>query len=118
MTINSIDRKADETLEVHHPWGHSERLEASDNYQVRRIEVRPGCTLGQQKHAHQAEHWIVVSGEATVKRDGIDTLVKANESVFIAKGVLHQLSNRGKHSLILIEVQMGEVLSLNDKADL
>ena len=110
--------EADETLEVHHSWGHSERLEASDNYQVRRIEVRPGCTLGPQKHAHQAEHWIVVSGEATVKRDGIDTLVKANESVFIAKGVLHQLSNRGKLSLILIEVQMGEVFSLNDKADL
>jgi mannose-1-phosphate guanylyltransferase / mannose-6-phosphate isomerase len=107
--------EANETLEVYRPWGHHERLEADEHYQVRRIEVRPGGTLARQKHLHRAEHWIVVSGEATVERDGVQALVKANESAFVAAGVLHQLSNRGKLPLILIEVQTGESLSEDDK---
>ncbi len=41
-------------------------LEESNGYKIKRIEVTPGKRLSLQKHFHRSEHWIVVSGTATV----------------------------------------------------
>ena len=53
-----------------------------DRFQVKRIVVQPGNKLSLQKHFHRAEHWIVVAGTALVSRDGKETLLRENESVY------------------------------------
>ena len=43
--------------------GHrGQSLLESPSYQIKLIEVKPGCRLSLQKHHHRSEHWIVVSG--------------------------------------------------------
>jgi mannose-1-phosphate guanylyltransferase len=53
-------------LTGHRPWGTYTILEDTPGYKIKRIEVKPGKRLSLQKHYHRNEHWIVVSGTATV----------------------------------------------------
>ena len=95
-------------LTGHRPWGTYTVLEESAGYKIKRIEVKPGCRLSLQKHFHRNEHWIVVSGTATVTVGDETRLVRPNESTYIKMGEIHRLENQGKIPVVLIEAQVGE----------
>jgi len=99
---------------AHRPWGTYTILDESNGYKVKRIVVKPGKRLSLQKHYHRSEHWIVVSGTATVTRGTDEFLVRANESTYIPMGELHRLENVGKIPLVMIEAQVGEYVGEDD----
>ncbi|WP_339891712.1 mannose-1-phosphate guanylyltransferase/mannose-6-phosphate isomerase [Neptuniibacter pectenicola] len=99
---------------AHRPWGTYEVLINTEGYKVKRIVVKPGSKLSLQKHFHRNEHWIVVSGTATVTVDNETSLVRPNESTYIKMGQLHRLENQGKIDLVMIEVQVGEYTGEDD----
>lgn len=100
--------------EVYRPWGRYDSIDNGERYQVKRITVKPGAKLSVQMHHHRAEHWIVVSGIATVTR-GSDTFpVFENESTYIPIGETHCLENRENIELRMIEVQSGDYLGEDD----
>ena len=100
--------------EVFRPWGSYDSIDNGTRYQVKRISVKPGEKLSVQMHHHRAEHWIVVSGTASVTVGEKTQLVTENESVYIPVGEVHALENPGKISLELIEVQSGSYLGEDD----
>jgi len=100
--------------EVYRPWGKYDSVDAGPRYQVKRITVKPGEKLSVQMHHHRAEHWIVVSGSASVTIDDKTRLVTENQSVYIPVGSVHALENPGKIPLELIEVQSGAYLGEDD----
>jgi mannose-6-phosphate isomerase-like protein (cupin superfamily) len=96
------------------PWGAFFVLDEGEAYKVKRIVVTPQGRLSLQSHAHRAEHWIVVSGEATVTvGDAVVSLVRG-QSIDIARGQRHRLENFGATDLELIEVQFGDYLGEDD----
>jgi len=99
---------------AHRPWGTYTILDESNGYKVKRIVVKPGKRLSLQKHYHRSEHWIVVSGTASVTRGTEEFLVRANESTYIPMGELHRLENVGKIPLVMIEAQVGEYVGEDD----
>jgi len=99
---------------AHRPWGTYTILEDTVKYKIKRIVVRPGKRLSLQKHFHRSEHWVVVSGTATVTRGTDEYLVRANESTYIPMGEIHRLENVGKIPLVMIEAQVGEYLGEDD----
>jgi mannose-1-phosphate guanylyltransferase/mannose-6-phosphate isomerase len=99
---------------VQRPWGSYTVLEEHHGYKMKRITVYPGASLSLQRHQHRSEHWIVVSGTATVVRGDEELIVSKNESTYIPIGVMHRLENRGRIPLQLIEVQVGEYLEEDD----
>jgi len=101
-------------LTGHRPWGTYTVLEDTPGYKIKRIEVKPGKRLSLQKHFHRNEHWIVVSGTATVTVGETTKLVRPNESTYIKMGDLHRLSNEGKIPVVLIEAQVGEYTGEDD----
>lgn len=101
-------------LTTHRPWGSYTVLEDNQGYKIKRIEVACGKRLSLQKHYHRNEHWIVLSGTATVEIDGEVNLVRPNESIYIKMGQKHRLSNEGKIPVVLIEVQVGEYTNEDD----
>ncbi len=104
----------EEHTTVKRPWGSYTVLENAEGYKMKRIVVEPGASLSLQKHQHRSEHWIVVSGTATVTRgDKVFTVAK-NESTYISIGEKHRLANQGKIPLQMIEVQVGEYLGEDD----
>ena len=99
---------------VYRPWGTYETVDIDQGFQVKRIVVNPGARLSLQKHAHRAEHWVVVRGMARVTRDREVFDLVANQSAYIPLGAVHRLENPGKEPLHLIEVQSGNYLGEDD----
>ncbi|WP_220721011.1 mannose-1-phosphate guanylyltransferase/mannose-6-phosphate isomerase [Agarivorans litoreus] len=100
--------------EVYRPWGKYDSIGMGARDQVKRITVKPGGKLSIQKHHHRAEHWIVVSGTASVLRGEETHLITENESIYIPLGTIHALENPGKIPLEMIEVQTGSYLGEDD----
>jgi len=101
-------------LTAHRPWGTYTILEDTPGYKIKRIVVEPGKRLSLQKHFHRNEHWIVVSGTATVLVGNTTKLIRPNESTYIKMGEIHRLSNDGVIPVVLIEAQVGEYTGEDD----
>ena len=101
-------------LTGYRPWGSYTVLEDSIGYKIKRIEVKKGKRLSLQKHFHRNEHWIVLSGCATVTIEERVFTVSPNESTYIKAGNIHRLENKGKLPLVIIEVQVGEYTGEDD----
>ncbi len=99
---------------VHRPWGSYTTLEEGERFKIKRLVVTPGHSLSLQLHHHRSEHWVVVSGMASIV-NGEDTIMLGpNQSTYIPAGRKHRLANPGKLPLVLIEVQSGEYLGEDD----
>lgn len=107
-------KEATEHRRAYRPWGHYEGLILGERFQVKKIQVRPGAKLSLQKHFHRAEHWVVVSGTAIVRRDAEEIMLRENESVYLPLGCVHRMENPGMIPLVLIEVQVGSYLGEDD----
>jgi len=99
---------------AHRPWGTYTILEDTKGYKIKRLVVKPGRRLSLQKHYHRSEHWIVVSGTATVTVGDEVKIVRPNESTYIKMGEVHRLANEGKIDVVLIEAQVGEYTGEDD----
>jgi mannose-1-phosphate guanylyltransferase/mannose-1-phosphate guanylyltransferase/mannose-6-phosphate isomerase len=106
--------EADTHNRIYRPWGFYERLILGDRFQVKRIVVWPGHKLSLQKHYHRAEHWVVVTGCASVTCDNEITMVRENESIYLPLGAVHRMENPGRIPLTVIEVQSGPYLGEDD----
>jgi mannose-1-phosphate guanylyltransferase/mannose-1-phosphate guanylyltransferase/mannose-6-phosphate isomerase len=100
--------------QVYRPWGWYEGIDEGERFQVKRIMVKPGEKLSLQMHHHRAEHWIVVSGTASVTCGEAVMLLSENQSTYIPLGTSHRLENPGKIDLHMIEVQSGTYLGEDD----
>ncbi len=99
---------------AHRPWGTYTVLEEGPCYKIKRIVVKPGAVLSLQMHHHRSEHWVVLSGTATVVNDTKQYTVRPNESTFIPVGHKHRLENTGNEDLVIIEVQAGSYVGEDD----
>jgi len=119
--VKEVVKEIKKTTQLHNihltgyrPWGTYTVLEDSPGYKIKRIEVKPGKRLSLQKHYHRNEHWIVVSGTATVTVGNEVEIIRPNESTYIKMGKLHRLENNGKIPVVLIEAQVGEYTGEDD----
>jgi len=106
--------EAVEHRRIYRPWGDYESLDRGGTYQVKRITVKPGGRLSLQSHRFRAEHWVVVSGTATVTIDGTVTVLQPNQSIYVPLGAVHRLENTTDRPLELIEVQSGTYFGEDD----
>jgi mannose-1-phosphate guanylyltransferase/mannose-6-phosphate isomerase len=114
-TLTSLDRpEATVHQKVFRPWGSYESLVIGEQFRVKRLTVTPGQTLSLQLHHHRAEHWVVVSGEATINRGDDQLRLGPDESTYIPVGMKHRLANRAAVPLEVIEVQSGSYLGEDD----
>jgi len=119
--VKEVVKELKKTTELHHvhltghrPWGTYTILDQHEGYKIKRIVVKPGKRLSLQKHYHRNEHWIVLSGTATVTVGNQKYFVRPNESTYIKMGEIHRLENEGKIPIVLIETQVGEYTGEDD----
>lgn len=99
---------------VHRPWGTYTLLEEGNGFKIKRIEVKPGASLSLQMHRHRSEHWVVVSGTATVVNGEQEIQLQPNQSTYIPAGHKHRLTNLGTSLCVMIEVQCGAYVGEDD----
>jgi mannose-1-phosphate guanylyltransferase/mannose-6-phosphate isomerase len=100
--------------QVFRPWGSYDSLENADNFQVKRLIVKPGAILSLQKHAHRSEHWVVVKGKARITKNEDEFDLNINESTYISIGDVHRIANPFDEPVHIIEVQCGDYLGEDD----
>jgi mannose-1-phosphate guanylyltransferase/mannose-6-phosphate isomerase len=100
--------------QVFRPWGSYDSVDTGPRFQVKRLVIRPGSALSLQMHHHRAEHWVVVSGTASITRGEETFLLEENQSTYIPIGVRHRIENPGRIPLHIIEVQTGGYFGEDD----
>ncbi|MDR1826990.1 MAG: mannose-1-phosphate guanylyltransferase/mannose-6-phosphate isomerase [Methylobacteriaceae bacterium] len=99
---------------IYRPWGNYTVLEEGEGFKIKRTVVKPGAFVGEHRHQHRSEHWVVLRGTADIRKSGQESQLFAGQSTFIAAGETHRLGNAGQEPLIVIEVQSGAYLSEDD----
>ena len=99
---------------VEKPWGRYTVLEKGPGYKIKRVVLKPNGRLSLQRHKRRSEHWVVISGEARVTKEGEGCIVRANESTYIPINTRHRLENPGEEPLQIIEVQNGDYVEEDD----
>jgi len=99
---------------VYRPWGYFNSIANQKNYQIKIILLNPGAKISLQKHEHRSEHWIIISGVATVTLGKKVFNLHENQSTFIPKGEIHRLENHQINDLKIIEIQTGDYLGEDD----
>jgi len=99
---------------TYRPWGWYDSIESGEYFQVKKLHVKPGAKLSLQMHHKRAEHWVVVSGTATVTNGEKTFSLNKGKSTYIPLGVTHALENQTNEPLEIIEVQSGTYLGEDD----
>jgi mannose-6-phosphate isomerase-like protein (cupin superfamily) len=103
-------------------WGYYRVLhEDGPTLKVKELTVNPKQKLSMQRHNHRSEHWFVVSGTATVytldsetQETKLESIVLANNTIYINVNSWHQLANEYDVPLKVIEIQFGEACIEDD----
>lgn len=116
--VANVRAKQPELTEIHRtayrPWGRYTVLEESANFKIKKIIVNPGAKLSMQMHKHRSEHWVVVSGVATITNGEVEFTLNENQSTYIPKTHRHRLANMSDQPLSIIEVQCGDYVGEDD----
>ena len=96
------------------PWGRWEVLDVTPRLVVKKLVVEPGCRISLQKHSFRSERWIVMQGVAHVQLADEKLVMQMGDGILIPKNTPHRLSNESSESVLVLEVQFGELLSEDD----
>ncbi len=107
------DRHINHTTD-HRPWGGFENLSEDPTYKIKHLWVKPAGKLSLQSHAKRSEHWVVISGIATVTLGEEIKNIHAGESVYVPVGTKHRLENKSDVPLHIIEIQTGTYFGEDD----
>lgn len=94
-------------------WGEFKVIDVEDNSLTIKVTLNPGHAMNYHSHEHRDEVWTVVSGEGRTIIDGFERKVKAGDVIKMTAGSKHMIS--ADTELTLIEVQIGESISVEDK---
>jgi len=118
LIIESLKKENREELTnnklVYRPWGYFKSVEVSRNFQIKLIVIKPNAKISLQKHIHRSEHWVVISGIATVTQGDKKQVLEPNQSTFIPAGLIHRLENNTNNDLRIIEIQTGDYFGEDD----
>ena len=86
---------------VYRPWGSYTVMEEGANFKIKHIVVNSGAKLSMQMHKHRSEHWVVVSGEATITNNEIEYKLQENQSAYIPKPIAIAWQMKATSRLVL-----------------
>lgn len=94
-------------------WGTYCVLDAQQGAVTIKVSLYAGKGMSYHSHDFRDEMWNVVAGEGVVIVDGMEQIVKAGDVVTVAAGCKHTI--KATTDMQLIEVQVGSVISVEDK---
>ena len=78
-----------------------------------KVTLNPGHSMNYHSHQYRDEVWTIIKGEGRTIVDGMEQKVKAGDVVTMSAGCRHTII--ADTELHVIEVQIGEEISVNDK---
>ena len=94
-------------------WGEYQVLDVTEHSQTVKITLKAGHRMNYHSHERRDEVWTVVSGSGRTVVDGMEQRIGAGDVITMAAGCKHTVI--ADNPLQLIEVQLGEDISVYDK---
>lgn len=94
-------------------WGNYSVIDVQPGSMTVKLSVRAGEHLGYHMHNYREEVWTVVSGKGKAIIDGNEQILCTGDVIAISAGCKHMVT--ALTDLDIIEVQLGNEISVNDK---
>ena len=94
-------------------WGSYRVIDVESDSMTIKVTLHAGNSMNYHSHRHRDEIWTVIEGEGRTIVDGMEQKVKAGDVITMSAGCRHTVIAETK--LKLIEVQIGEEISVQDK---
>ena len=108
--VDEIDRQV---MFAEKSWGSFRVLDVGKNSMTIKVTLRPGNRMNYHSHDRRDEVWTVISGSGRTVVDGMVQPVKRGDVITMAAGCRHTVL--ADTELELIEVQLGDEISVSDK---
>lgn len=108
-----VDKIDDRIMFAEKSWGYFKIIDVGVNSLTIKVTLNSGHKMNYHSHQNRNEVWIVTSGEGTVIIDNCKQKVYPGDSVTMKAGCKHTII--ADTELQLIEVQIGEDISVADK---
>ena len=94
-------------------WGSFQIIDVEDSSLTIKVTLNAGHGMNYHSHTHRSEIWNIVSGEGKVLLDDKEQTVKPGDIIELPVGCKHKIMEQTR--MTIIEVQMGEAISKQDK---
>ena len=109
--VDSIDQQI---MFSEKSWGSYRVLDVEERSLTVKVTLNPGHKMNYHSHDKRDEVWTIISGSGRTIVDGMEQPVKPGDVVTMAAGCKHTCI-AGNEGLQLIEVQIGDEISVSDK---
>ena len=94
-------------------WGNFKVIDVEDTSLTIKVTLNEGHSMNYHSHMHRDEVWVVISGTGKTVIDGVEKEVHPSDVITMKAGCRHTIF--AATELKLIEVQLGNAISVNDK---
>lgn len=109
--VDAIDQQV---MFAEKSWGSYRVLDIEEQSMTVKVTLNPGHKMNYHSHEHRDEVWTVISGSGKTIVDAMEQPVTVGDVITMAAGCKHTVI-AGDEGLQLIEVQLGEDISVSDK---
>ncbi len=108
-----VDKIKQQIMFAEKSWGSFRVIDVDEKSLTIKVTLKPGHRMNYHSHHRRDEIWNIISGDGVVLVDGMEQPVKAGDVITMQAGCRHTVS--AITELKLIEVQLGEEISVHDK---
>ena len=108
-----VDKFEQQIMFADKSWGSFKVLDVEKKSMTIKVTLNPGQSMNYHSHRNRDEVWVVISGRGRTIVDGFEQAVKAGDVITMSAGCRHTVV--AETELKLIEVQLGEEISVQDK---
>ena len=108
-----VDKYEQQAMFAEKSWGSFKVLTFDEKSMTIQVTLNKGHKMNYHSHEHRDEVWVITSGTGKTIIDGMKQNVHVGDVITMARGCKHTIV--AETELKLIEVQLGEEISVNDK---
>ena len=108
-----VDELNQQIMFAEKSWGSFRVLDVEEGSMTTKIILKPGHHMNYHSHDHRDEVWTVISGSGKTVIDDMEQPIRPGDVITMQAGCRHTVI--AETELHLIEVQLGESISVTDK---
>ena len=108
-----VDKIDQQIMFAEKSWGSFRVIDIEDKSLTIKVTLNPGNKMNYHSHKNRDEVWVCISGEGTTIVDGMEQEFTVGDVITMQAGCRHTVF--AKTELKLIEVQLGEDITVQDK---
>ena len=108
-----VDRIDQQVMFAEKSWGSYRVIDVEQGSMTIKVTLHAGSSMNYHSHKHRDEIWTIIAGNGRTIVDGMEQNVKTGDVITMSAGCVHTVI--AETELKLIEVQIGEAISVDDK---